>query len=134
MPDFNVVTQSDINFETLLGQVGIEKVREVPGAKNTFGRSALIKSDGTFYELRFGQDLLNRLSIDWQSFVSLTPEVRQIIFDAISDMGRMGPRILRYRAEYFKEHFKEHLEKEESIEVKLEDFLNDEQSDDELES
>lgn len=121
--DFSVVTQGDCTFEELLSSADIVSVRDIPGSHNTFGRSALIKSDGTFYELRFSQEFLNRIAIDWQSYTALSPDVRQIIFEAISDMGKVGPNILRYRDEQFEEYFKEHLEKEENKTVSLLDLL-----------
>lgn len=110
LPDFSVVTESEINFDELLSLVDIVDVTEIPSSQSSFGRSALIKSDGTFYELRFGQDFLNKIAIDWQSFALLSREVRQVIFEAISDMGRVGPGILRYRNEKFDDYFKEYLE------------------------
>lgn len=134
LPDFSVVTQSECSFEELLNLADIVSARDIPGARSTFGRSALIKSDGTFYELRFNQEFLNRIGIDWQSYISLTSEVRQIIFDAISDMGRMGPGVLRYRGEQFDEYFKEYLEKEETKVITLEDLLREETVEDEPES
>ena len=125
LPDFTVVTESDVPFEELLNIVEIVEVRDIP-ARNTFGRSALVRSDGTFYELRFGQDFLNKISIDWHSFTSLSAEVRQVIFEAISDMGRVGPGILRYRDEQFDEYFKEYLDKKESRTISLEEFMKEE--------
>lgn len=129
LPDFSIVTESDISFDDLLSSAGIIKMRDIPGSRNTFGRSALIKEDGTFYEMRFGQEFLSRIAIDWQSFVSLTSEVRQIIFEAISDMGHMGPSLLRYRGESFEEYFAEHLAKEDIKEITLENLLSEEPKD-----
>ncbi|WP_156000847.1 DUF4062 domain-containing protein [Thioalkalivibrio sp. ALJT] len=133
LPDFSIVTESNASFEELLNMVDIVEVRDIP-ARNTFGRSALVRSDGTFYELRFGQEFLNRVSIDWQSFASLSPEVRQVIFEAISDMERLGPRILRYRDEQFDDYFKEYLEKQESRTISIEEFMRDESDKNEDES
>jgi hypothetical protein len=124
--DFHIVTESDCGFDSLLSTVDIVKVRDIPGGRGTFGRTALIKSDGTFYESRFPQEFITRLSMDWQSFVSLTPEVRQIVFEAISDMGHMGPGILRYRDENFEEYFSELIDKEDSKIMSLEDILKEE--------
>ncbi|MGG8472730.1 DUF4062 domain-containing protein [Rahnella sp. PAMC25617] len=125
-PNFSVVTESNIGFEELLTSADIVSVREIPDARNSFGRSALLKSDGTFYELRFGQEFLNRVNIDWNSFITLTVDVRQVIFEAITDIGRMGPGIVRYRDELFQDRFNEYLERDESKPVTLEDFLKDE--------
>jgi|GEM_PF-3678792 len=125
-PDFNIVTDGNCGFDELLNAAGIVKVRDIPGSRGTFGRSALIKADGTFYEMRLSQDFLGRTAIDWASFVSLTPEVRKIVFEAISDMGHMSPNLLRYRTASFDEYFAEHLEKEGSREMTVEELLRDE--------
>lgn len=126
LPDFNVVTDSEVGFDDLLQKhAEIVKVTDIPGSRGTFGRSALIRKDGTFYELRFGQEFLSRIAIDWQSFVSLTPEVRQIIFEAISDMGHMGPGVLRFRDEKYEEYFSELLSKEDAQELSIDDLLRE---------
>lgn len=124
-PNYSLVTEGTIPFDELLSEAGIVAVRDIPGPRPTFGRSALIKSDGTFYEMRFPRDYLTRVAVDWTSFTGLTPEVRGIIFDAISDMGHMGPGLLRYRAEQFSEYFAEQLVKDEVKELSLKDLLSD---------
>lgn len=127
LPDHEIITEGTCSFDELLSIAGIATARDIPGGRATFGRSALIKYDGTFYEVRFPQEFLNRIAIDWTSFTSLTPEVRQIVFEAISEMGRTGPVLLRYRPEKFEEYFAEQLEhdKDISTEVTLEDFRSD---------
>ncbi|MGG7944568.1 DUF4062 domain-containing protein [Klebsiella aerogenes] len=128
-PDFSVVTEGNISFESLLSFADIVAVREIPNATNSFGRSALLKSDGTYYEVRFGQEFINRISIDWNSFITLSTDIRHIIFEAISDLGKMGPGIVRYKDEPFQKKFNEYLENDESKSVTLEDFLRDEPTD-----
>ncbi|AZR39531.1 hypothetical protein MTMN5_00048 [Marinobacter salarius] len=135
LPDFSIVTESNCGFDELMRSLDIVSVREVPNRKGpSFGRSALIKSDGTFYELRFGEEFLNKISIDWHSFISLPAEVRQVVFEAISDMGRMGPGILRYRNESFEEYFSQYLEKDEPKTFTLEDFMKEASSEEDDES
>ena len=56
--------------------------------------------------MRFSREVLSRLAIEWQSFIELAAEVRKIIFEAITDMGRNGMMILRYRDEKYSEYFK----------------------------
>lgn len=124
-PNFALVTAGSVPFDELLGEAGVVAVRDIPGARPTFGRSALIKADGTFYEMRFHRDFLTRIAVDWSSFTALTQEVRGIIFDAISDMGHMGPGVLRYRSEQFDEYFSELLAKDEVKELSLKDLLSD---------
>lgn len=116
LPDFSVTTKTDVTFEDVLSIVEIESVREIPGSAPTFGRCALVKKDGTFYEFRFNQESLSRLALEWQNFITLSDEVRQIVFEAILDIGRMGPGILRYKDERFEEYFEELIEREEKDE------------------
>lgn len=133
-PDFTIVTEALCGFDELLTTAGIVKVRDIPGTRATFGRTALIKDDGTFYEMRYPRDFLSRIAIDWASFVSLTPEVRRIVFEAISDMGHMGPNLLRYRSENFEQYFAEQLARDETTEFTLEEALRDEPKQAEIES
>lgn len=126
LPDYSVVTQSDCSFEELFDLAEIVKVKGIQESRARFGRTALIKSDGTFYELRFGQEFITRLSNEWQSFIALSPESRQVIFEAISDIDHMGPGVLRYRTAQFDEYYEEENENEEVKEVSLKDFLTDE--------
>lgn len=85
----------------------------------------MIKQDGTFYEMRWPQDFLSRVSLDWANFATLAPDVRRIVFEAISDMGHMGPGLLRYRSEPFDQYFADQLLKEESRELTIADVLRD---------
>ena len=127
LPDFGVVTDSELSFEDLLGTADINEIKDVSSQRGSFGRAALIKTDGTFYEARFSREFLSRTAIDWQSFTSLTSDVRKIIFEAISDMGRMGPNVIRYRDEQFSEYFKENIE-EEVKSTSIEEFLDEPQT------
>lgn len=123
LPDYSMVTQRDCSFEELLNQVDIVKIKEIQDNRARFGRTALIKSDGTFYELRFGQEFLARLSNEWQSFIAMSPESRRVIFEAISDIEHIGPGVLRYRAEQFDDYYNENIENEKIKEMSLKDFL-----------
>lgn len=124
-PAYSVVTEKMLPFDELLSEADIVAVRDIPGPRPTFGRSALIKSDGTFYEMRFQRDYLTRIALDWTSFVALSTDIRSIIFEAISDMGHMGPGVLRYRGEIFDDYFAEQISKEAIKELSLKDLLND---------
>lgn len=122
-PDFTIVTEGLCGFEELLDTAGVIKVRDIPDPRMSFGRVALIKTDGTFYEMRMSQEFLSRISIDWASFATLSPEVRKIVFEAISDMGRMGPGLLRYRPEQFDDYFAERLDKDSSPELSINELV-----------
>lgn len=127
-PDFTIVTEGTCGFDDLLETAGVVKVRDIPDSRGAFGRVALIKEDGSFYEMRMSQEFLSRVAIDWASFTALTPEVRHIVFEAISDMGRMGPGLLRYRSEPFESYFSEQLGKEDASELSIADLIRDESS------
>lgn len=124
-PDFTIVTEGVCSFEELLNAAGIKKIRDIPDARASVGRIALIKEDGSFYEMRMSQEFLSRISIDWASFITLSSEVRKIVFEAISDMGRIGPGLLRYRSENFDQYFAEQLGKENTNEVSINELLRD---------
>ena len=125
-PDFTIVTEGLCGFEELLETAGVIKVRDIPDRQTSFGRVALIKTDGTFYEMRMSQEFLSRIAIDWASFSTLSPEVRKIVFEAISDMGRMGPGLLRYRQEQFDDYFAERLDKDSPPELSINELLREE--------
>ncbi len=103
LSDNSIITESDCNFTEILKSAGIVGVKDIPNSRIRFGRTALIKEDGTFFELRFGQEFLNRLSNEWQSFVALDAEARRVIFEAISEIDHMSPSLLRYRNENFED-------------------------------
>ncbi len=133
LPDMGVVTQSECEFDQLLSIVDIVETKNIPGAKHSRGVMALIKSDRTFYELRFGNNFLSRISADWQTFISLPSNIRQIIFEAISDMDRMGPNVLRYRNERFEEYYKDILnEVEDTPPVTIGDLIKAQQEAEEI--
>jgi|SRR5690554_2193387 len=80
-------------------------------------RMFLIKRDDTFFELRTSPDFFHSLSLEWEAFMELPEETREIIVDALSEM-RPGLGPLRYirepfdyyvnkltRQERFEEHF-----------------------------
>ncbi len=127
LPDFNFITASEEGFDGLLKRADIVKVMDITESRISFGRTVLIKMDGSFYEMRHPQDFLNRIAIDWTNFISLPSDVRKIVFEAISDMGRLGPNILRYRKEMFEEYFAKQLEKESPREITIEELLRIEQ-------
>jgi len=51
--NYSLVTDGTLFFDELLSESGIVRVRDIPGPRPTFGRSALIKSDGHVTRLSF---------------------------------------------------------------------------------
>ncbi len=122
LPNAEIATNSEYGFEELLKEIGIVSVLTIPDEKRRgMGRTALLKEDNTFYEVRYPVNYINRISLDWSSFVSLPKEHRKVIFEALSDMEGVGPGIIRYRDVPFDEYYEEKEEKT----VSVGDFLID---------
>ena len=114
-----ILTKNKCSFKELLHELGIVSIKPIPDSKRRMGSAALLKADGTFYELRYPEEILSRLSLDWQSFIRLPDESRSVILDALSDMRNMGPSIVRYRNVTFEDYFRE-----QGVDsVSLKDFL-----------
>ena len=112
IPDINTIFNSSQSFEQLLNSFGIEKYAEIPSSRESFAGTALIRKDETFYEFRFPKRFLNSLSIDWQSYSSLSKEIKQIIFEAINDKDRSVLFPLSYRNEKYSDYIKRFEQKE----------------------
>lgn len=65
-------------------------------------RTLMVKSDNTFYGIRFGRDYLDELALEFEAFNNLPTETKNIIFDALSEM-RGGLMIVRYHREDYRE-------------------------------
>lgn len=88
-----IVDSSDLPEEVLLNM-------HRRGHMGQRARMFLIKQDGTFFELRTSPDFFHSLSLEWDAFMELSDDTREIIVDALSDMRPfIGP--LRYVRESF---------------------------------
>lgn len=103
--NISVIYQGTMPFEVLLENAGITKTIELGDRDRArpFGRTILLKEDGTYFELRYPKDILSGISADWNSFVAMPTESRKVIYEALSDWERMGPRLLRYRDTKFEQ-------------------------------
>lgn len=110
LKDHNFLIRGYHPWDELLLYAGIEKIldaTELPEEfifhKRNFGprpRMFLIKNDGTFFEPRTSPDIFHSLSLEWEAFMALPEDTREIIVDALSEMRPgMGP--LRYIREPF---------------------------------
>jgi hypothetical protein len=70
--DVSAIYQATISFDDLMQQAGIAEVIELGerDRNRPFGRTILLKDDGTYFELRYPKDFLARISSDWNSFVA----------------------------------------------------------------
>lgn len=110
LKDHNFLIRGQHPWDELLYVAEIEKIldatelpEEFSYQRRSFGpraRMYLIKRDGTFFELRTSSDFFHSLSLEWDAFMELSEETREIIVDALSEMRPgMGP--LRYVREPF---------------------------------
>ncbi len=88
-------------------------------------RMFLIKVDGTFFELRTSPDFFHNLSLEWEAFMQLGEETREIIVDALGDMRpTMGP--LRYVREPFDYYINRWIHQEQLIKSRDDEGGSDE--------
>lgn len=130
LPDYSQLLNNNLTWdEFFFGIVGITNIIDldnlVPNLnRNMRFRTLLVKNDDTFYEVRYGMEYINELAQEFEAFVSLPSETRNIIFDALGDM-RSGLMIIRYHRENYREYL-ENFRQEFIVARKL--FDNDEDS------
>ena len=120
--DVKAITTKKKTFEELLKVLDIVETHEFHHESQIRSRVALVKSDGTFFEIR-RLEIYRRLKIDWNSFSSLSPKNRTLIFEAIYEMdfdSRPGLGLVRYD----KRNFKDFIEGIYDIGVSLTDYAN----------
>jgi hypothetical protein len=103
--DVSAIYKTTVSFDDLLKEAGVANVVELEERElgRPFGKTILIKDDGTYFELRYARELLTRISTDWDSFIAMSEENRKVIHEALSDLGGMGPPMVRYRATQFEQ-------------------------------
>ncbi len=113
--DISFIISDKLNFQDILKKADIVKIKDISYERRNFGRTALIKSDGTFFEFRYYSDLLINIARDCDKFSEMSSESKRIILDTILDENVIGASILKYRDEVFNEYYKG--ENAEEIEV-----------------
>jgi hypothetical protein len=109
LPDYSTILNSTISWTKFMQEiVGIVSVIDLDSIEPNINRhlrfrTLLTKEDNTFYEVRFGIEYIHELSQEFEAFNSLSSEIKNIIFDSLSDM-RNGLMIIRYRREDYKEY------------------------------
>ncbi|MDV8110395.1 DUF4062 domain-containing protein [Bacillus sp. BAU-SS-2023] len=110
--DFNTIKLSTLSWDDLLKDHGIVEIldcREIEGMRERgpMGRGcALVKGDDTFYLCRYSIEVINELSLDWETFTKLNNDTRDIIADALSEIPNRG--ILM---SYFREGLDEYIDR-----------------------
>jgi|688.fasta_scaffold125257_2 hypothetical protein len=119
LQDHNIVLRETRSWKDLLAAAGITEIidaNELPISERDrvrrFGvrpRTYLLKSDGTFYEMRYPPEAVHQLELDWDAFIQLPGESRAVILDALSEMSSTAFRIVRHVPTPFDRHLKELL-------------------------
>lgn len=115
LPDYNIVLNENISWEQFLhGELDIVNIIDLtamhPDSNRHFRpRTLLVKSDNTYYNVRFSQDYIIELGQEFEAFNQLPSETKNIIFDALADM-RSSMMQIRYRTEDYREFLEQYQE------------------------
>lgn len=127
--DKNNIFNSTLSFEKLLSNNGIVKIEDMTTLRGAFGRTAFIKDDGTFFEFRMPKTVINRLSDDWQTYITLPKDIRKVIYEAINDLDHNSFFLGRYRSEQYTEYIKQFNKTEKDDEEEEFNFSEEETTD-----
>lgn len=123
----NVILEENISWDNFLRDiVGIVEVLDMDNvdvSRNRMHRfrTLLVKEDLTFYELRFGREYLDDMSLDFEAFMHLSSDIRKIIFDALAEMPHSMMNV-RYKRENINVYMNRYYEENNSNEI-IEDKL-----------
>jgi hypothetical protein len=121
--DFHSVIMSGDSWDEVLNSAEIVDVKDIPGRGLMGGRSsaALICKNGTFYQTRFPYNIYQQMPVDWSDFVSLNPESRSAIIEAVRESSGRGPSYVRKSEEQFDKVFNNgNIDPSDDIEVSTE--------------
>ncbi|EGT3605495.1 DUF4062 domain-containing protein [Clostridium perfringens] len=110
--DFSDIKTSKLSWEELLESYDIIKIldcRELDEIRERgpMGRgSILLKGDNTFYMCRYSIEIINELSLDWDTFTKLNIETRNVIADALAEIPNRGIFI-----SYFRESLDDYIDR-----------------------
>lgn len=100
--DFGYIKQTTDNWDNILAFAGIKKIVDVSSLENehtrlrpSSARTILVKEDETFYELRFQNEFIYDLSLEWDSFKEIPLENRNTIVDTLLEMNN-GSTFVRH--------------------------------------
>jgi hypothetical protein len=117
--DLNFVIQGQPSWEELLKFIGIVEVTNAndiffsASPERSFGIRTvifLIKEDRTFYDLRASESFYKSTISDWNDFIKLPTETREIIVGALKET-RANPGFLRYVKENYDYYIQQMIRK-----------------------
>lgn len=111
LPSYSFVNNETHTWNEFLEHIGIVEVIDAIYERD--GRvvgprpsAFFIKEDRSFYEIRYFR--ISDISIEWESYSRLTPDLRAIIFEALDEMSSSPPnRFVRYISRSFEEYIAE---------------------------
>jgi hypothetical protein len=133
LADYNPILNGTITWVQFINDViGITQIIELDDFERNSNRhlrfkTLMVKADNSFYGIRYSSDYLNELILEFEAFIELPTETRNIIFDALSDMGNtiMSVRYIReYYREYMNRYQQEHLNNRQIFEIEEEQIQN----------
>lgn len=106
--DHRSILLSDASWEDLLTSAKISEIRPAE-ARNKLvpPRTYMIRTDGTFYMLRYPDRLFYNLQRDWVSFQHMDSLSREAIVDALLEESDSRSSILRFYDENFNDYLAE---------------------------
>lgn len=96
------------NMDELLQQKNIVDIRDldnivVNNERVIYPRTAFILEDGTFFQSRMSKNFFLSLENDWNDFKLLQKKSKDLILDALREMGRPS-MLIRYRDEHIEDY------------------------------
>lgn len=96
--DFTYIKSTKDTWQEMLKKAGVSRIESSESFDMNYSnyprpyrvRSFLIMDNGYFYESRFTHELIEDISLDWNSFVSMGEKSREIIGDTLSEISRPG--------------------------------------------
>lgn len=109
LSDYNRLLNDQLTWNEFFNEiVGISNIVDLENIipnlnRHIRFRTLLVKYDETFYEVRFGIEYINEIANEFEAFINLSSDTRNIIFEALGDM-RNGLMIIRYHRENYREY------------------------------
>lgn len=109
LSDYNRLLNDQLTWNEFFNEiVGISNIVDLENIipnlnRHIRFRTLLVKYDETFYEVRFGIEYINEIANEFEAFINLPSDTRNIIFEALGDM-RNGLMIIRYHRENYREY------------------------------
>lgn len=92
-----------LKIQGIVDILDIDSVYPVNRQRAIYPRTIFLLENGTFYETKVSRDLIFDLSNEWDSFRRLQPESKELILEALREIGRPS-MLVRYRSEHIEDY------------------------------